>query len=102
MAKPPYDRRIAIRLLKVLLEHPEGIWLSKLAKESRVAVSTTSHYLDHHLSALVEETRIGEEKSVIRIVRLKSQIYEKCCKSSNPIRDLLRTIDIIKNYRSSV
>lgn len=100
MAKPPYNKKIAVKVLKVLLEHPDGIWLSRLAKEAGVPISTTSHYIDHHLYSLIDETKIGDKKSVIRIIRIKQQIYDKYVKSMITIDNLLRTIDIIKKYRS--
>ena len=45
MPKPKYNKQTMERLLSVLVRYPDGIWLSKLAKEAGVPISTTAYYL---------------------------------------------------------
>lgn len=76
MPRPKYDKNTVESLLKVLVNHPDGVWLSKLAKEADIPISTTAYYMDNQLSDLVFERSFGDKKPVIRVISLRPRVLE--------------------------
>lgn len=96
MARPKYDKETVESLLKVLVKHPDGVWLSKLAKEADVPISTTAYYLDNQLKNLVYERAFGDRKPVIRVVSLRPRVLESLEKGVSFSR-IVRLMKIISN-----
>lgn len=97
MAKPKYNVDTVKRLVSVLIRYPDGVWLSKLAKEAKVPVSTTAYYLDHQLRMLVNEHSFGEKKKLVRIVSLKSGVIERLAKGKS-LSDIIKFMKIIAEH----
>jgi len=94
MAKPKYNPKIMKKLLKVLVENPEGIWLSKLAKLAGVPKSTTAFYINNQLRDLIEEYTFGEERNIIRVISLKQSVLEYL-KQGKSLNQIIRLLHII-------
>jgi|YelNatPaOPRAMG01_1025707.scaffolds.fasta_scaffold177630_2 hypothetical protein len=97
MAKPKYDPETIRKLLRVLIENPEGLWLSRLAKMAGVPKSTTAYYLNNQLRPLIDENTLGDEKRLIRIVSLKPIVIEELNKGRS-LDKIMRIIKIMKEY----
>ncbi len=54
-------------LLRVLKEHPDGLWVRELARKARLDKSTVSRYLARHLKESVQCEFWGRNK-VIKLV----------------------------------
>ena len=40
------------RIMKVLLDNPDGIWLRKLSRDSKIPLSTVHYYLERYLNTV--------------------------------------------------
>ncbi len=74
--KPGYDPQRIARILAILAKHPEGIWLRKLALEAGMTHATVGKYVDGPLAPVVEVTALGE-KPLLKVVRLKTTVFQK-------------------------
>jgi len=54
-------------LLRVLKEHPEGLWVRELAREAKLDKSTVSRYVEKHLKGSVSAEFWGRNK-VVKLV----------------------------------
>jgi len=97
MAKPKYDPEIIKKILRVLIENPDGVWLSRLAKMADIPKSTTAYYLNNQLKILIEEHSLGDEKRIIRIVSLKPRVVEELNKGRSLDR-IMKMIEFMKEY----
>ena len=79
MVRPKIDSQKIIKIISVLAQYPDGIWLRRIAKESGVDAKTISKYLAGPLATLVEESSLGnaEAKPLMRIVRLKPMVLDR-------------------------
>ena len=67
------------KIIKVLIKHPEGIWLRYLAKETKIPPATLYRYLERELEFFIENVGIKNKKGRyfgLRVVRLKPKIRE--------------------------
>lgn len=58
------------KILDSLKSHPEGTYVSEIARETKLAKSTVSFLLNAHLKGKTEETITGK-KGLFKIIRLK-------------------------------
>lgn len=100
MPRPKYDKKTVESLLKALVENPDGIWLSKLAKEADVPISTTAYYMDNQLSDLVVERSFGGKKPVIRVISLRPRVLQSLQKGISFDR-IVRLMEIISENEKS-
>jgi len=58
------------KVLVFLKKHPEGTYVSEIARETKLAKSTVSYILTKHLAKKIEEVIVGK-KELFKIIRLK-------------------------------
>jgi len=67
------------RIIRVLLKYPEGVWIRRISRESKLPVSTVHFYIDNVLSDLIENIGARDRKGKffgLRIVKLKPKVRE--------------------------
>lgn len=75
--KKGFDERKIGKIVAVLLAHPDGIWLRRIAKEAGYSPTTVSHYVEGVLAPLIEDTSLGDGKPLLRIIRLRPFVLER-------------------------
>ena len=75
--KPGLNERKVLTIIQVLLEHPDGIWLRQVAKETGLSPSTVARYLETILQPLVEENSLRAGKPLLRVVNLKPFVTDR-------------------------
>jgi hypothetical protein len=76
------------KIINVLLKYPEGVWIRRISKESKLAVSTVHFYIDSVLSDLIENIGAKDKKGKyfgLRIVKLRPKIRETIEKKGSKI-----------------
>ncbi len=96
--KPGLDERKVLSIVQVLLSNPDGLWLRQLAKEAQLAPSTVSRYLDTVLHSLVEDTPLGGEKPLLRVVKLKPFVIQRL-EAGQTLADIMRILRLISVYQ---
>ena len=96
--KPGLDERKVLSIVQVLLSHPDGLWLRQLAREAQVSPSTVTRYLDTGLRSLVEDTPVGGEKPLLRVVKLKPFVIERL-EAGQTLADIMRILRLISVYQ---
>jgi len=91
------DKQKLARILKILVENPNGLWLRNIAKRANIHPTTVSNYINTILRSLVEDISLGdEEKPIIRVIKLKPFVIKKL-EQGIPLEDVLKFSQIIKN-----
>lgn len=90
------------RIVRVLLANPDGIWLRKLSRESRVPLSTVHYYLDGTMVNLVENIGARDEEGRffgVRLIRLRNGIFNQLSNgnTNTSLRKILKTNEILTN-----
>lgn len=98
--KPGFDKNKVNAILQVLLVNPEGIWLRRIAEETRLHPSTVSKYIDGVLKHLVDDTTLGDKKPFLRIIRLKPVVAEKLQEGKN-LEQILKYLEIMNKIGNS-
>ena len=76
--KPGFDQKKAENIVKVLAQHPDGVWVRRIAEEAALHPTTVTKYLEGILSPLIEDVSLaGRERPILRIVRLKTYVVER-------------------------
>lgn len=102
MTPKDYDFGKIKKIIEALLENPDGLWLRKLSRESKVPLSTVHYYLEGVLSNIVENVGARDEEGKffgVRVVRLKKGVFKKLSKghSEKNLIKLLKTTQILSN-----
>ena len=69
MAKPVDETKIQ-RLINTIKKHPEGTYVSEIARETKLSKSTVSYLISKHLEDKIEEVKVGK-RGLFRIFKLK-------------------------------
>ena len=68
------------KIIEVLLTNPDGIWLRKLSRESKLPLSTVHYYLEGKMTNLVENIGVRDEDGRffgVRVIKLKSGVFNQ-------------------------
>jgi len=96
--KKAFDRKKIAEILSVLARNPDGIWLRRLAEETRLSPATVSKYIETVLKGLVDDVSLGNyKKPLLRVVKLKPSILERVQRGDN-IEKVLKMLRIL--YKS--
>jgi len=88
--KPGFDQNKIERIAEVLVANPDGIWISRIAEQTKLHPSTVTKYLEGVLAPLVEDVSLaGRERPILRIVKLKSFVIERL-QEGKTIDEILR------------
>ena len=74
MRKPLPNSKTLFKIFSVLQRYPDGIWYRRLAKESKVPLSTVHFYLEKYLDRFIENVGFKNPEGHyvgIRVVKLK-------------------------------
>ena len=96
--KPDYEKIKAI--ISILLQNPEGIWLRKLSRDTKIPLSTIHYYIERILDNLVDNVGARDEHGHffgIRLIRLKSGVASQLRDGVN-LRKIIKTNEILKNF----
>lgn len=102
IASKTYDFKKIKRIIAILLNNPDGIWLRKLSRDSKLSPSTVHYYLDGILSNVIDNIGARDEDGKffgIRLIRLKNGIFSKLSEdnSEENLRKILKTAEILSN-----
>ena len=88
------DKKIAV-IIGVLYNNPDGIWLRRIAREAKMDDHTVARYVNSVLRPLVEDVSLaGENKAMLRVIRLKPFVIEKLAEGRN-IQQILRIMQLL-------
>lgn len=83
-------------IINVLARNQDGMWLRKLAKEAGISPMSASKYANTVLKPFLEDISLsGENRPILRIIRLKPFVIEKLRegKDLNQILKILNLVD---------
>ena len=92
--KPGLDEQKVLTIVRVLLAHPDGVWLRQLAKDCGLSPSTVARYLETVLHPLVDDTSLGAGKPLLRVVKLKPFVIERL-EAGRKIADIMRVLRLV-------
>jgi hypothetical protein len=94
--KKGLDKKKTGAIINVLIANPDGIWLRRIAEETKLSPATVAHYIETALKPLVEDTSLGKtEKPLLRVIRLKPFVLERLREGRN-INDIMKILDLMK------
>ena len=96
--RPGYNTKKIEAILIILASNPDGLWLRRLAREAKLSTTTVSKYITGPLHPLVDIVNLGEEKPFLRVVRLKSAVFQKL-QEGQSIGNLLRVYTLIEKAK---
>ncbi len=96
--KGPDINKIAL-IVKALYEYRNGLWIRQLSRICRIPLSTTSYYVDKVLRPILEDARIGDETTILRVIKLKDGIIEKLDDGEN-INSIIKYMSVLKKIYS--
>jgi len=98
--KPGFNTKKIEAILIVLAGNPEGLWLRRLAREASLSTTTVSKYVTGPLKPLIEVVNLGEEKPFLRVVRLKTAVFQRI-QEGQSIGDILRVYSLIQRAKNN-
>ena len=93
------DPKKIMLIVKILYDNQEGLWLREIANRARLHPSTVSHYIETFLAPIVEDRKLGEEKPILRMIRLKPLVIEKISQGES-LPNILRYLKLMEKFRS--
>ena len=102
MAKKTQDSEKIKRIIKILLENPDGIWLRKLSRESKLPLSTVHYYLEGQMANLVENIGVRDEEGHffgVRVIKLRNGVFNQLTNGDTDVslRKVLKTNEILSD-----
>ncbi|UCG94982.1 MAG: hypothetical protein JSV92_02935 [archaeon] len=102
MAPKEPDLQKIRKIIRVLLANPDGIWLRKLSRESKLPLSTVHYYLESTMANMVENIGARDEDGKffgVRLVRLKNGIFNQLSNGDpdSSLRKVLKTNEILSD-----
>jgi len=88
------------RILRVLLPNPDGFWLRKLSRKSKLPLSTVHYYLEGSMANLVENIGARDEEGHffgVRLIRLRNGILSQLNNGDldSSLRKIIKTNEIL-------
>lgn len=93
--KKGYDGKKIAAIVEVLFKNPDGIWLRKIAEETKMSPATVSRYLDTILNPLIETSSLGEGKPILRVIRLRPLAIEKI-REGEDLGQIIKLLGLMK------
>jgi len=93
--KKGYDGKKIAAIVEVLFKNPDGVWLRRIAEETKLSPGTVSRYLDTILNPLIETTTLGENKPILRVIRLRPLAIEKI-REGQDIGQIIKLLGLMK------
>lgn len=87
------------KIVAVLYKNPDGLWLREIAKRTGLHPSTINAYIERGLRPLLIDERIGtEEKTLLRIIRLKPIVIQRLDQGQR-LSGILKYVKLIEKFR---
>jgi len=95
--KKGFNKEKIVKIINVLVSHPDGTWIRAIADEAGLAPNTVRHYIQGVLNPLVIDTSLGRsEKPHLRVIRLKPFVFERLSEGKN-IGQILKMLKAIED-----
>lgn len=96
--KKGFDKRKIVRIIEILYQNPDGLWLRGIAEEAKISPSTVAYYIETVLSPMVEDMSVGRtEKPLLRVIKLKPFVIQKLEEGAS-VSQILKILDILKDF----
>jgi hypothetical protein len=94
--KPGQDPMIARKIVQVLVNNPDGLWIRQLGKGVGVHPTTATRYVEGILAPMVDIQTLGtnSEKPLLKVVKLKTVVLEKL-EQGQKLSEILRFLELI-------
>lgn len=90
------DKKIGA-IISALYSNPDGVWIRRIARETKLHPNTVSKYVDTALKPLLEDVSLaGEKRAMLRIIRLKPFVIEKLAEGRN-LQQILKILKLMNN-----
>lgn len=89
------------RIINVLLNNPEGIWIRGLAKQTKLPLSTVHYYLENHLNDFITNIGAQDEEGKyfgVRLVKLKKGVKSHM-ENGTSLKKLMKTRQILTDIK---
>lgn len=102
MPQKKQDLQKIKRILRVLLANPDGIWLRKISRESKLPLSTVHYYLENIMANMVENIGARDEEGRffgVRLIRLKNGLFNQLNNGDldSSLRKVIKTNEILSD-----
>jgi DNA-binding IclR family transcriptional regulator len=96
--KKGFDKRKVTAIISVLANNPDGLWLRRIAQETKLHPSTVTKYIDTLLKPMVEDVSLGGSgKPLLRVIRLKSLVLERLQKGER-LDQIMKVLKLMNQY----
>ncbi len=97
--KKGFDMNKVRIIVDTLAKNPSGLWIRELSRACGLPLSTTSYYVNNVIFPLLDDARIGGEKSIIRVVRLKDSVLSRL-RSGEDVSSIMKYVRVFKKIYS--
>ena len=95
--KRGFDKKKIGAIVTVLYQNPDGIWISRIAEQTKLHPTTVTKYVEGVLRPLVEDVSLaGKERAYLRIIKPKPFVLEKLQQGRN-IQQILRLLKMMES-----
>jgi len=96
--KKGFDKGKIMSIIGVLVNNPDGIWLRRIAKETKLHPSTVTKYIDTLLKPLVEDVSLGGSgKPLLRVIKLKPFVLERL-QQGKSLDKIMKILKLMNQY----
>lgn len=82
------------------MQYPEGIWIRKLSRESKISLSTVHYYIENYLDKFIESSGAKSENGKyfgIRVIKLKPGIIKRL-KSGDSLEKIFKIRNVFSDF----
>ena len=96
--KKGFDERKITSIIGVLADNPDGIWIRRIANETKLHPSTVTKYIDNLLKPLVEDVSLGGSgKPLLRVIKLKPFVLERL-QQGKSLDKIMKILKLMNQY----
>ena len=96
--KKGFDKRKITSIITVLASNPDGIWLRRIAEETKMHPSTVTKYIDTLLKPMVVDVSLGGSgKPLLRVIKLKPFVIERIQRGEN-LDKIMKLLKLMNQY----
>lgn len=91
------DQQKLAKIVRVLAENPEGLWLRRIALKAGLHPTTVGNCVDRVLRPIVEDVSLGsDDKPIMRVIRLKPFVLKRIDEGAS-LRQILQLSQVFKD-----
>jgi len=96
--KKGFDKKKITAIITVLANNPDGIWLRRIAEETKIHHSTVTKYIDTLLRPLIEDVSLGSSgKTLLRVIKLKPLVIERL-QQGKSLDQIMKILKLMNQY----